>query len=538
MNRAFLSVTAMVVAAVLSAAPSFCQEVPTTPRTEGLIEELLSKLDSVKYYEARKEGKINALKESLPGENASATLEIYQKIVAEYSKYNIDSSLFYLDKSEVLASENGLDSLRVRSELIKANLLAVAGYHAESLETVGAIDRKSLKGDNVVSYYNVWASLYHSMYSGLHEPDMYREKYRKLYNTYRDSLLAAADPSSMVYLSNMEKKLARAGEYDLARKYNAIRAEKIEDPESEASATRIYDSFTIGYLYEKKMTGEDFDNLLRSAILEVKNNNQDISSLLRAETFLVNMGKLKEAKKISDHYYASIQKLGSRQRRLDAMDKTLEITNSTLLSIQKKNREIHIAMLFILLLVAFLLVLGIKIYKKNKRVTELNEELCVSGEISKAYIGMVFQLYSSYIKCLDSFRMSIYTSLKKGDVPRAIDLTNRSSDVNNKELKDLFNNFDQVFLDLFPTFISTVNGCLKPECRIADEKPENLTTELRIIALTKLGISDPSKQAEMLHCSVKTIYNLRYETKTHLAVPEEEFWKRISDMSRLQPVKG
>ena len=97
-----------------------------------------------------------------------------------------------------------------------------------------------------------------------------------------------------------------------------------------------------------------------------------------------------------------------------------------------------------------------------------------------------------------------------------------------EERKELFHNFDKAFMDIFPDFIETVNSCLKPGEKIVPKKTEILTTELRILALMKLGIEDIDKIAEMLHCSVKTVYNLRSVLKARLAVSEEEFKKTIS----------
>ena len=85
-------------------------------------------------------------------------------------------------------------------------------------------------------------------------------------------------------------------------------------------------------------------------------------------------------------------------------------------------------------------------------------------------------------------------------------------------------------MDIFPDFIKTVNACLKPDAQIVPKKTEILSTELRILALIKLGIEDSTKIAEMLQCSVKTIYNLRSGLKARLAISEEAFKKVILEL--------
>ena len=520
----------LILAAVVASFPCLGEVIPTTERTEGLLRELLAKMDSTSIYAARKSKEIDAIKAKLPGNTPLEQFDLHFLLSDKYAKLDVDSSLFYLEESSRIAREAGLDSLRIKADITKANFLAITGFHAESLETLGSIDRKSLKGDNLGSYYNAFTSLFHSMYSVSDEPAYLKKKYKGLYNIYRDSLLAVSDPMSNNYLRNMEKKEARAGNIEEARRYNDLRATLIKDQRSDKNTTRIYDKFTIAYIYEHKLTGEAFDDLLESAILEVESNNRDIASLLRVESLLVEMEKVKEAKKVSDHYFSAIQQFGSRQRRLDVLDTTLEINDKALSSIKKRNNELYIAFIFISLLVVILVFAILKINSIRKNVSDLNKKLYNSGEISKGYIAVVFHLYSSYIKRLDTLRTRIYTNLKKGDVDRALELTSQSGESNSEEMKELFNNFDSVFLDIFPDFIQTVNDCLKPEDRIILKKSGNMTTELRIIALTKLGINDNTKIAELLHCSVKTIYNLRYELKNRLAIPEEEFKSIISGM--------
>ena len=73
-----------------------------------------------------------------------------------------------------------------------------------------------------------------------------------------------------------------------------------------------------------------------------------------------------------------------------------------------------------------------------------------------------------------------------------------------------------------------VNACFKPEQKIVPKRTEILSNELRILALIKLGIEDNTEIAGMLHCSVKTVQNLRSILKSRLSVSEEEFKRVIS----------
>ena len=75
---------------------------------------------------------------------------------------------------------------------------------------------------------------------------------------------------------------------------------------------------------------------------------------------------------------------------------------------------------------------------------------------------------------------------------------------------EIFNrNFDESFLHIHPNFIESVNKLLKPENQISIHNSSKLNTEMRILALIKLGITRSSNIAKILRFSVNTIYNYR-----------------------------
>ena len=198
--------------------------------------------------------------------------------------------------------------------------------------------------------------------------------------------------------------------------------------------------------------------------------------------------------------------------------------------LQKKNKDILLALILVALLVVALLVTSLIINHARVRITRLKDNLQRSGRLSKEYVGVVFQLYSSYIKRLDVFRTKIHSSLKKGQVEQVIELTSPLGDFASEERKELFHNFDSAFVDIFPNFVDTVNSCLKAEEKIVPKKTEILNNDLRILALIKLGIEDSTEIADLLHSSVKTVYNLRSIIKARLAIPEDKFNKIISEL--------
>ena len=520
----------LLLAAIAIAVPCRGARTLQTDRTRGLIRELLVKLDSTDVYAANKERALEDAKSRLSGLSDVEYYKLCYDIAKSYSKYKLDSSLVYIDKAIETARKAGRDSLMFEAEFKKAGILYSSGFNTEALETLHTIPGSKMKGGLLVSYYNAWTELYHSLYNGSHEPAAYRKKYRACYNEYRDSLLSVLDTANVLYLRNMERKEARAGNYAEARRYNAIRMSMIGDTKSPDYATCLYDRFMIAYFYERKLTGEAIDNLFEAAIIEVGDCNYDIASLLRVEAYLIDINEVSAAKKVSDYYYASLHTLGSRQRIIDGGEQAIRINDRNSRLLQKKNSDFKAALVFISLLFVALLLTLFVINNSRIKITRLKDNLERSGRISKGYVGVVFQLYSSYIKRLDVFRTKVHSTLKKGRLEQALELTSPSGDIALEERRELFRNFDSAFVDIFPDFMETVNSCLKPEDRIVPKKTEILNNELRMLALMKLGIKDSTEIADLLHCSVKTVYNLRSMIKARLAIPEEDFNKVISEL--------
>ena len=503
---------------------------PHTDKTRGLIKELLIKLDSTDVYAAKKEKEIEALKQRLPGETLEERYSLYYDIAMAFSNNSADSSIVYLEKAIEAAQLSGIDSLWLQAQIVLADLLSDYGYYLEAHETISSVPREKLEGGLLARYYHTMGLLYRNMYSDYNEPRSFENKYREQFNIYRDSLMMVTDTLSIRYLRSIERKEARAGNIDEAKRYNDLRMQIIEDHHSAAYATCLYDRFAIAYLYERKLTGEAFDDLLKSAIIEVENSNKDIASLLRVESLLNSDNEVEAAKKISDYYFSSLQKLGSKKRVVDGVEQTIKINDRNTQLIQKRNKELWIAITLISILLITLVEALLKINRSRLKIIALKDNLERSDKISKSYIGVAFKLYSSYIKRLDMFRTKINSSLRKGHTEQAIELTSPSGEIASEERRELFHNFDRAFVDIFPNYIEVVNSCLKPEEKIIPKRTEILSNELRILALIKLGIEDNAEIASMLHCSVKTVQNLRSILKARLAIPEKEFKIIISKL--------
>ena len=166
--------------------------------------------------------------------------------------------------------------------------------------------------------------------------------------------------------------------------------------------------------------------------------------------------------------------------------------------------------------------LNTNLQSSNSLLLTVNTELSDANRIKETYIGHFLDLCSTYISKLEKYQ----NTLNKKAVEKKLDELYKmlkSSEMIDNELKELYENFDNIFLHLYPNFFEELNSLLVEEERFELKQNELLNTELRILALIRLGITDSSKIASFLHYSANTIYNYRTRVRNKAAVPREEF---------------
>ena len=95
------------------------------------------------------------------------------------------------------------------------------------------------------------------------------------------------------------------------------------------------------------------------------------------------------------------------------------------------------------------------------------------------------------------------------------------------EYAKFYQSFDSSFLDIFPQFIEQVNALLQPESHFAPRADASLTTELRILAAIRLGITDSGHIASLLNCASATVYTYRTKLR-NAALDRDNFEQQVS----------
>jgi hypothetical protein len=520
------------------------------------IDSLITVLDSTialnTTFMQSKELRINSLKKMVgkPSLSPEQTYTINTLLYKEYLKYNFDSTIHYINLnlkiSESLQKTEWINETRFHL----SHLLSSSGMYSESLQTLESVDAKRLSPGQKLEYFTCCQHLYAElgMYTIMKEN---AGKYSLISNQYRDSLLSGLDPDSDEYLLLYEAKLQDQGKFEESRAANSKLLSRVtgENPEFALYAFQR----AISYRIQGNSEMEE-KYLILSAKADIKAAVKDNVSLTLLAIILYDRKEIDRAYKYIMFSLEDAKFYNSRLRFIEISRILPLISEAFQIKSERQTAKLRfyavvITFLALLLIVALLFMyfqmkklsnarqnlqkanlqqneLSEDLFRVNSQLKGLNHELSESNQIKEEHIGFFLGLCSTYIDKLEDFRKMVHRKVTSGQYEELHKLT-KVTYLFDPELKDFYSNFDNTFLHLFPDFVEQFNSLLAEEEHIVPKTDEMLTTELRIFALIRLGITDSSKIASFLRYSVNTIYNYRTRVRNKAMVPRDDFERMV-----------
>lgn len=527
------------------------------------IKKLYAQLDQAitlaPQYGKQKEERLAQIKQKVQQtHNKKQLLDLYHQLYEEYKSYQSDSAIIYLQKSIHLAQENKMTAEVNNFRSLLALQYSTTGAFSEALSVLKTIEHSALDAIGKVNYYIACYHVYGELgFNDIHvDWDLSQEYYRRQ-DSYRDTLFAILPPHSEDYLMRKEVMLNNQKKYKEALKINDERLAKYKEGSHEYGIVAYY-----RYLIYRSLENEDMMKywLITSAICDVKNSINDQASLWILADLLSQEGDTERAYKYINFSWNATKNFSTRIRSWQISPTLGTIDHNYQTQLKKANERLIFAIVCVSLLVIILAFSAYYINKQKSLVTaarnELknintqleklnhqlsstndklkasNEKLNESNSVKEEYIGQFLGACSHYIDKLDKMRISINKLVKAHKYQEIYDET-RSTEQKEKELDELYSNFDKVFLHLFPNFVDDLNGLLKEEYKIHLADPTKLSAMVRVFALIRLGIDDSTKIAEFLHYAVNTIYNYRARLRNGAIGDRNEFEKKVKELGVL-----
>ncbi|MCD8183490.1 MAG: DUF6377 domain-containing protein [Bacteroides sp.] len=380
----------------------------------------------------------------------------------------------------------------------------------------------------------------------------FTDKYAKLYHTCSDSVIKYL-PKQHFYYQYATISLSSS---------NKGWAEKIEVFRKLLERSNIDDSWRailnsiIADFYKEL---DDLDKVIyykaAASIYDIKSAKRETTSKKDLALYMFERGDLDRASEYIRLALYDAEFYNARHRKAE-ISTVLKIIEQKKLANVEHDRNLLIGIVITITILLILLVITIiLIYKQMKKLSQAqciiekqnakikenhqklqesrelllqqNRQLEESNNIKDEYIGNAFYLNAEYISKIEA----IYKLVNRKLIAKQYEdlrLSFKESDLK-KERENMYIYFDRTFLKLFPNFIEEYNHLFLPENRVYPKK--ELTPEMRIFALIRLGITDSNSIANFLNYSVNTVNTYKTKAKNKSVIANELFEDEIIKIS-------
>ncbi len=465
------------------------------------------------------------------------TYNISKRVAQEFMAYSMDSTMFYLDYCRKLALEAD-DPYRIAEiNILIAEEYTISGYHLEARELLNRINGESLPKSLHIPYLKAEHNLAGEVHAYASDSRMVLQQ-DSLRTLYRNLLLEKTEPGTFDWIKLKREEALQYGRQKDIMEYSRKLVEAAEE------GSHNYAIACFHYQEALADRGCNDDRMLwliRSAVTDAMCATKDYASLNTLSYALFESGDIDRAFKYSaDHCMPDAIFFGGKLRPWQIAQFFPEIGRAYQDKNLKWQRKVNI-MFTVMAVLIFLLVLliglvylrqqvldktrmalsasyleiekqNMNLVEANRKLSELNSTIMESDKVKQEYIALFLSILSENINTTRQYKNHVLKYLRRGMV-KDIESEIESLPLIEEDILEFYKMFDRTFLNLYPDFVEKINSLLADGESIVPKSGDILTPELRVFALVKLGISDSSKIASLLHYSVNTIYNYRAKIK-------------------------
>ena len=520
-------------------------------------DELYERLDSViahrtDYY-VQKDKKIEQIKlGSAYVTDKEVKLQMYERLVNEYSPYIYDSAMVYTQKGINLARQTNDSDCYKKFQIIKARLLVSRSFYIEAKEILDNIEVPPT--DRRLNYlYNcAQCALYFNLKLSTHDTE-YGPRYDRLFHKYMDNALlySLQKDAQYYYMKGVQLAHSNGGVKDIEACLSKAMSQLKPD-------SRLYgkSAFILAKVYGRHHQPELQERyLLLAAISDVMSATNENMALQEVALRLYKHD-VRKAQRYINVSLNDANVFSSRPRRIELYSNLHTILSAYNHALENAGKWHIVLMLSIIVLLVVIVVETMRIKRKNnlmqqneKNLTaqteqteqlsainskqkEANEELEKLNDeleqtntkreyMAKAYISLCYL----YIEKLENQRKMVIRKIKANQQKELLSILS-SSKRTAEENQTFFSQFDSIFLSLYPSFVTELNTLLTPEAQVELKENNELTPSLRVAALIRLGITESSMIAGILSYSPQTIYNYRSALKNG-AIDKDSFEENL-----------
>lgn len=516
------------------------------------VDELVNKKEEYRKERYNEIEELNHQKLHLdPSKPNPLLVGVYEHLYEHYSHFQTDSALHYLNLLALVPVIANDEEKYTNVQLNRAEMLAVIGDYTGAKAITDKIEAKSLSIENRTRYYHVCRTIYGWMADYMrHMPDV-ETKLLELTAHYRDSIID-------IETDRISRDVVIADRFlNNEQCDSALQILSLVEKDAEGQQ--------LSYLYYilsevcKKQQNSDLQlhYLALTAIEDLKRGVTEYTALPTLAAMLFEQGDVDRAYKYMFCSLEDANYCGARLRSVEVGEIYPIVEKAYKKSVQKTQQTQSIITGGIAI-IALLLVVGlVLVHRKNTVLFSTREQLADANKqledannllananddlqtannnlktmdkLKEDYIGIYLSRCREYLEDIEKYRKSVLKLAKNRQQDELMKLLKDDSFFSDEQLR-FYKDFDEAFLELHPKFVEGFNDLLPEEERIVPKKGEKLSTELRIFALIRMGMTDTAQIAHFLNYSMPTIYNYRSRIKNKSKYNKDEFEEKLMQL--------
>jgi hypothetical protein len=502
---------------------------------------LQAALDSMEVIESAKRHELNRIWAQTAAQSGAALYDICEEGFHAYIAYQYDTAHIFAQWQLDLATQLHDDDKLIRAQLNVSFALLSGGLFHEALGRLHALQQYESRftKEQRLAYYHQYFRLYADWAEYANKPP-YEAQYQKQANFYLDLALQQASYNSfdsvllhtIYFLRQQQPWQNGAGEVFA---FPADKSKLLALASTPRQKAMLYSCLAA----LSPSPQEQLQYLELSCLYELRGAVRETTSFMRLATLYYQQGDVARAYQLIQYSYRFAEFYGSSHRKYQQQIIQPIIEGKKLLEVEQQKQTIgfylQLLMAFgalVLVLLGTALALISKLKKKrndlanaNQQLQALNARLREADQLKEEYIGYYFNLGTDYVNKIRDLKKELLFLFHKEDKKALLQLL--QSFQPKEERKAFLQNFDQMFLKLFPDFVEQFNLLFAPEDRMALDQEQCMPTEMRIFALMRLGVSSNEKVAEILDLSINTIYSYKTRVKKKALVPADDFMAHL-----------
>lgn len=513
-----------------------------SPENEKLLKQLDYAIEHKEQYRSarltRADSLVTIAKNSIGERRANAIKELY----GVYERFKNDSALSVMNSATRIPEYETDKDFRDFVNISLSRTYAVMGLFTDAFTQLGQINPDSVSSENRLLYYNTKHSAYgwFADFAVFSSPELAKHSY-EIQSQCNDSIIRyETDP---IYLE-IDKASRAFKDGDINRCISL--AEPLLGQGEPMHEIYVYAILAQAYGKYGNIDKELY-YLAKTSICDIE---VGISEYMALHVLAQKLAALGETERAYSYIICALEdanSCGARLRSLEASE-YFTIIDKGHRADEQQRKKLSVILYISLSLIVLVLTGSIlslyrqmsklrlvrralakanrKLEESNSKLQTINKDLVASDHIKEEYITLYLNKCRKYLEAQEILRNQLF-KLAQGHQWDELYKKLKSSEILSSEKERFYADFDELFLNLYPDFISQFNSLLKPEAEIVPKSGEKLTTELRIFALIKLGIDDSAQIAKFLSYSLTTIYNYRSRIRNNALDSKEDFETKV-----------